>query len=178
MNLRESIWLGDLPLVDSLFILTLLLKFAFNRIDLRFPVVLGCVSGIGHLILAHFYRYAVETIFNAQVPKWNRPERALSYFEIYKMSRPLEAIWRLLTYKLRELPDVIILGEVEGIQRSINVLIFFLLQVRCGTTTLCSHISSISRDDFKIAGRPFSPWKHAELGDKVLCRKEQSSFKC
>ena len=38
--------------------------------------------------------------------------RVYSYGEIYKLARPLEAIWRLATFRFRVLPDVIVLGEV------------------------------------------------------------------
>ena len=58
--------------------------------------------------------------------------------------RPLEIIFRYLTARFRVLPDVIVLGEV-----------------RCGTTTLGQHLSSLPG-----CHQPFCLWKHPELDGK------------
>jgi hypothetical protein len=69
------------------------------------------------------------------------------------MLRPLEILFRFVTAPLRVLPDVIVLGEV-----------------RCGTTNLCAHLSSLSAQH---GGKkrikcytPFCPWAHPELDNK------------
>ncbi|KAL7488219.1 hypothetical protein ACHAW6_013795 [Cyclotella cf. meneghiniana] len=66
------------------------------------------------------------------------------------MLRPLEILFRFLTSPFRVLPDVIVLGEV-----------------RCGTTTLCSQLASLSGKKAKIkCYTPFCPWAHPELDNK------------
>ncbi|OEU17677.1 hypothetical protein FRACYDRAFT_238103 [Fragilariopsis cylindrus CCMP1102] len=81
--------------------------------------------------------------------------------------RPLEIIFRYLTYRWRVLPDVIVLGEV-----------------RCGTTSLCQHFASLrqrrrrqdkndTNDNSQQAEipiidcrTPFCLWAHPELDHK------------
>lgn len=100
----------------------------------------GLLVFCGFLLLGALYRHSVRTIFNCNVPSKCMP----SFGVHLEMLRPLEVIWRYLTYRFRVLPDVIVLGEV-----------------RCGTTTMCQHLASLDG-----CHAPFCLWKHPELDKK------------
>ena len=94
----------------------------------------------GYVLLVALYRHSIRTIFNSKVPS-----RFLPSFAVHmEMMKPLEIIWRYLTYRFRVLPDIIVLGEV-----------------RCGTTSLCQHLASING-----CHAPFCLWRHPELDRK------------
>uniref|UniRef100_A0A7S4JWP9 Sulfotransferase domain-containing protein n=1 Tax=Odontella aurita TaxID=265563 RepID=A0A7S4JWP9_9STRA len=97
----------------------------------------------GYALIAQLYLHSVRNIFNRNIP--SDPEALTSSFGAHlALLRPLEIIWRYLTAQFRVLPDVLVLGEV-----------------RCGTTTFCSHLSSIPG-----AAEPFCLWRHPELDGK------------
>lgn len=117
---------------------------------------------VGYVFLILLYRHSIQVIFNRKVPSYEsnfdrpRAHPAIQSFNTHLlMLRPLEIIFRFLSAPLRVLPDVIVLGEV-----------------RCGTTNLCAHLSSLSRDysgncDTKVrCYAPFCPWAHPELDKK------------
>mmetsp|Transcript_35986 Transcript_35986/g.84013 ORF Transcript_35986/g.84013 Transcript_35986/m.84013 type:complete len:402 (-) Transcript_35986:590-1795(-) len=111
-------------------------------------VLLPCIIVVGTAFLYALHLWMVHVVFNRVVPSslsfgsptWGKTAR----FHL-SMLRPVECLFRLATYKLRVLPDIIVLGEV-----------------RCGTTTLCHHI----RNCTKYCRQPFCLWDHPELGDK------------
>jgi hypothetical protein len=95
----------------------------------------------GFTLLILLYRHSVQTIFNRQLPSNWLP----SFCVHWSMLRPVEVLWRCITFRLRVLPDVLVLGEV-----------------RCGTTTLCHHM----RQSCEGCHTPFCLWKHPELDNK------------
>jgi hypothetical protein len=98
----------------------------------------------GYIILIALYRHSVTTIFNKTIP--TTIKNCLPSFAVHMtLLKPLEIFFRFVTAKFRVLPDIIVLGEV-----------------RCGTTTLCHHLSH------SIPGchAPFCLWKHPELDKK------------
>ena len=97
----------------------------------------------GYILLVALYRHSVETIFNRQLPTTLR-ECLPSFTAHLSLLRPLEIIFRYTTARFRVLPDILVLGEV-----------------RCGTTSLCQHLSSIDGCE-----PPFCLWKHPELDRK------------
>lgn len=162
----------ELPLVATLLFtkderITLLLS-TVSRFFIWANIVL---NALGYTLLVLLYRHSVQTIFNRKVPTmrvhdWNQPRchPAIQSFNVHLlMLRPLEIMFRFLTAPLRVLPDVIILGET-----------------RCGTTTLCGHIASLSlgsvlSNESRQKGinaakikvyPPFCPWEHPELDHK------------
>jgi len=93
-------------------------------------VTLGSICLAGYAFSVAFYVHTTRTVFN------RRATCSLStYWAHLQLTRPLEALWRLLTAPLRATPDFQILGEV-----------------RTGTTTFASHLRSIGCQG------PFSPW--------------------
>merc|ERR1719469_1032131 len=95
----------------------------------------------------------LRVVFNRTPPSplgrgWSGPAR----FHLQNL-RPCACLFRLMTYRLRVLPDVIVLGEV-----------------RCGTTTLCHQLRACAADPHNqsqsFCHSPFSLWDHPELGDK------------
>lgn len=79
-----------------------------------------------------FYRHTVRVVFNRE------PTYSWASLTAYlRLTRPLETMWRLATYRLRVAPDLVLVGEV-----------------RCGTTSLATHLSRLPG-----ARPPFSPWK-------------------
>ena len=98
---------------------------------------------VGYSILSKIYRNSVENIFNRELPLYYR-SRLSSWGVHLMLLRPLEMLFRYMTSNMRVLPDVIVLGEV-----------------RCGTTTICQHLSSLPG-----CHPPFCPWKHPELDNK------------
>jgi hypothetical protein len=114
---------------------------ALSAVLLTFNFTLLCC---GYVILIALYRHSVTTIFNKNIP--STVQNCLPSFAVHMtLLRPLEALFRFVTAKFRVLPDIIVLGEV-----------------RCGTTTLCHHLSH------SIPGShaPFCLWKHPELDKK------------
>ena len=124
------------------------------------------INIVGYIFLILLYRHSVQTIFNRKIPTLATKNNILtirSFNTHLLLLRPLEILFRFLTAPLRVLPDVIILGET-----------------RCGTTTLCSHIASLStassapvRVGKNETSRmrikcytPFCPWAHPELDHK------------
>lgn len=126
----------------------------------RASLFLLCINIIlnmaGYSFLVLLYRHSIQVIFNRKVTTYKhvdvpRPHPAIESFNTHLlMLRPLEIIFRFLTAPLRVLPDVIVLGEV-----------------RCGTTNLCAHITSLSELGSKVkCYPPFCPWVHPELDNK------------
>jgi len=99
----------------------------------------------GYILLILLYRHSVRTIFNRNIPS-TCIECIPSFCQHLLMLRPLEIIFRYLTRHLRMLPDVIVLGEV-----------------RCGTTTLCHHLTHLDQVYFQ---GPFCLWDHPEMDHK------------
>lgn len=115
---------------------------------------------VGYTFLILLYRHSIQVIFNRKIPVYQHFEcvpqshPAIQSFNTHLlMLRPLEIIFRFLTAPLRVLPDIIVLGEV-----------------RCGTTSLCAHLSSLSTQDARkeilLLRAPFCPWAHPELDNK------------
>jgi len=76
-----------------------------------------------HLFISKPLLTETFTFSCSKVPPLLSAARVYSYGEIYKLARPLEAIWRLATFRFRALPDVIVLGEVNLVLITvINVL--------------------------------------------------------
>eukprot|EP00804_Cyclotella_cryptica_P028968 CCRYP_012385-RA/>CCRYP_012385-RA protein AED:0.21 eAED:0.21 QI:270/1/0.66/1/0.5/0/3/0/335 len=103
-----------------------------------------------------FSCWAALVIFNRKIPTFGdciqpRAHPAIQSFNTHLlMLRPLEIIFRFLTSPFRVLPDLIVLGEV-----------------RCGTTTFCARLASLSGKKTKIkCYTPFCPWAHPELDNK------------
>jgi hypothetical protein len=110
----------------------------------------------GYSVLVLLYHHSIRVIFNRKIPTYKdfdiaRPHPAIESFNTHLlMLRPLEILFRFLTAPLRVLPDVIVLGEV-----------------RCGTTNLCAHMTSLSEHGNKVkCYPPFCPWAHPELDHK------------
>ena len=99
---------------------------------------------IGYGVLLTIVRHAIRTIFNRNVTDWYGIMKPTMLIHWIHLLRPLETIWRCLTYRVRVLPEVLILGEV-----------------RCGTTSLCHLLLSSS-----TATPPFCLWNHPELDKK------------
>ena len=115
---------------------------------------------IGYIFLIALYRHCVPVVFNRKIPTFENHDNgqqahpAIQSFNTHLlMLRPLEIIFRFATAPLRVLPDVIVLGEV-----------------RCGTTNLCAHLSSLSYQQAEKTRvkcyAPFCPWAHPELDNK------------
>jgi hypothetical protein len=102
----------------------------------------ACLHVVGYTLLVLLYRHSVQTIFNRTLPKTFR-KSVPSFGAHLALLRPLELVARFVTAPWRTLPDILVLGEV-----------------RCGTTTLCQHLSSLN-----IQG-PFCLWAHPELDHK------------
>ena len=77
---------------------------------------------VGVFVYLVFYRHIVEVIFNRK-PGFLQFNPML---QLFKITKPLELIWRFVTAPLRDLPDVVIIGEV-----------------RCGTTSLADHLKAL-----------------------------------
>lgn len=144
-----------LPRFSLAFVSQLLLHLvAFNRLALAscyrlrhvslFLILLSGITNIcGYALLIALYRHSVETIFNRKLP--STLIECLPSFSVHlALLKPLEVIFRYATARFRVLPDILVLGEV-----------------RCGTTTLCQHLSSIEG-----CHPPFCLWKHPELDHK------------
>lgn len=76
----------------------------------------------GYTLLVMLFRHSVQTIFNRNLPTLLKS--IPSFGAHLAMLKPLDIIFRRFTAPLRVLPDILVLGEV-----------------RCGTTTLCQHLS-------------------------------------
>lgn len=114
----------------------------FSEVLLILCFAINC---IGYSLLVALYRYSVQTIFNRQIPPSMRD--CLPSFSVHlSMLRPLEIIFRYCTSRWRVLPDIIVIGEV-----------------RCGTTSLCQHLSDLDSVDCHT---PFCLWSHPELDNK------------
>ena len=131
------------------------------------------LNALGYTVLILMYRHSVKTIFNRNIPSMNMTDGngcldLVQSFNLHlSMLRPLEVLFRFITAPLRVLPDVIIVGET-----------------RCGTTSLCAHIVSLSsmpppssqqiqcqkqkpHQKMKIkCYTPFCAWVHPELDHK------------
>jgi len=83
-------------------------------------------------------------VFNKELPRLFSDNFFKSIYNYYILSRPMSMLYRYHTASFRVLPDVLVLGEV-----------------RCGTTSLCKHLTSLSG-----CHPPFCPWKHPELEKK------------
>ena len=105
--------------------------------------IIACVTICGYTLLIVLYRHSVSTIFNKNVPT-SFAKCIPSIGAHLVLLKPLEILFRYATAKFRVLPDVIVLGEV-----------------RCGTTTLCQHLTLLPG-----CHAPFCLWKHPELDNK------------
>ena len=94
--------------------------------------------------LVSFYSHTVRNVFNKQRPALFSDPSFLSFYNYFLLVRPISIMWRKATWRLRVLPDALILGEV-----------------RCGTTVMSAHLRS-----FPGCHPPFCPWKHPELDCK------------
>lgn len=99
----------------------------------------------GYAFLVALYRWSVQTIFNRQIPPTIH-ECLASFGAHLSLLRPLEILFRYFTSSFRVLPDIIVLGEV-----------------RCGTTSLCQHLTKLENFDCHT---PFCLWAHPELDNK------------
>ena len=122
------------------------------------------INVVGYIFLIRLYKHSIRYIFNREIPP-TIMECIPSFCAHLSLLRPLEIIFRYLTYRWRVLPDVIVLGEV-----------------RCGTTSLCQHFASLRQrkrndndnDDNSQQAEtpiidcrtPFCLWAHPELDHK------------
>jgi hypothetical protein len=102
---------------------------------------------VGYIFLIRLYKHSVSNIFNRKLPA-TVSECIPSFCAHLSLLRPLEILYRFLTYRWRVLPDVIVLGEV-----------------RCGTTSLCQHLAMLRKHDIDCH-TPFCLWAHPELDHK------------
>lgn len=114
-----------------------------HQTSLTLLILSGITNICGYTLLIALYRHSVQTIFNRNLPS-SVVDCLPSFAAHLTLLKPLEIMFRYATARFRVLPDIIVLGEV-----------------RCGTTTLCQHLSSIQGCD-----PPFCLWKHPELDHK------------
>lgn len=114
-----------------------------QHVSLFLLLLSGLINIGGYALLVALYRHSVQTIFNRNLPS-SMIECIPSFAAHLSLLKPLEVIFRYATARFRVLPDILVLGEV-----------------RCGTTTLCQHLSSIEGCE-----PPFCLWKHPELDHK------------
>jgi hypothetical protein len=86
----QTIVAGDLPLCDVLLVGALIVD-SFRPVPVAVLVALTVACLLGHVVLWFFYHRAVRTIFNAEVPSWRSSQFWTSYWEFYKLVRPVEA---------------------------------------------------------------------------------------
>jgi hypothetical protein len=110
--------------------------------SLALLIVSALANFCGYILLIALYRHSVQIIFNRSLP--NMHEFVPSFGAHLALLKPLEIMFRFATARFRVLPDILVLGEV-----------------RCGTTTLCQHLST-----FNGCEPPFCLWKHPELDHK------------
>jgi hypothetical protein len=124
------------------------------------------INVVGYIFLIRLYKHSIRYIFNREIPP-TIMECIPSFCAHLSLLRPLEIIFRYLTYRWRVLPDVIVLGEV-----------------RCGTTSLCQHFASLrqrrgrrqhnnnnnnqqrAKTPIIDCHTPFCLWAHPELDHK------------
>jgi len=139
---------GDLPLINVFVVLIILAKLLLNTtfqpILNASLIFLSILSALGFIRLFSFYRLTVQMVFNKELPRLFSDNFFKSIYNYYILSRPMSMLYRYHTASFRVLPDVLVLGEV-----------------RCGTTSLCKHLTSLSG-----CHPPFCPWKHPELEKK------------
>ena len=123
-------------------VLSLFLESKYLRFFMKLLLV---IASIGYILLCKLYSHSIRTIFNRQIPG-TITQCIPSFIAHLSLLKPLEIIYRCITYRWRVLPDIIVLGEV-----------------RCGTTSLCQHLSSLPHFD---CHSPFCLWKHPELDRK------------
>ena len=104
-----------------------------DRIVFVFTAMLSLINLIGLAAAACFYRHNVRLVLNC-TPRWTSPS---CIWEFLGFIRPLEMIWRFVTYRFRVLPDLLLVGEV-----------------RCGTT---SFAGSDHFTDFAIPKKNWIP---------------------
>lgn len=116
----------------------------------------------GYTLLFHLYHHSITTIFNKNIP-YTYSKYIPSWNVHLYLLKPLEIIFRYLTYRWRVLPDIIVLGEV-----------------RCGTTSFCQQLASAFQETEEDDEReyddecqhvidchtPFCLWSHPELDHK------------
>jgi len=117
---------------------------SFYDISVLLMATNAILNIVGYMLVYMLYQHSVSTIFNRIPPKFPSAAFVSSLGAHIALLRPLEIIFRYLTVRFRVLPDIIVLGEV-----------------RCGTTTLCQHLS-----DVPGCHKPFCLWKHPELDGK------------
>lgn len=114
-----------------------------HHTSLALLMLSGTTNLCGYVLLIALYRHSVKTIFNRNLPS-TLVECLPSFAAHLSLLKPLDVMFRCATARFRVLPDILVLGEV-----------------RCGTTTLCQHLSSI-----RGCVPPFCLWKHPELDHK------------
>lgn len=150
----------DIHYSMSTTILTKILQY--NKSIMQINVLLFLIPG--YTLLIYLYRHSVTTIFNKQIPPTMK-ECIPSFILHLQLLKPLEIIFRYLTFKFRVLPDIIVLGEV-----------------RCGTTSFCQHLATVFQESkmynddddetndecqyFIDCHTPFCLWAHPELDHK------------
>ena len=141
-------WRSLLPAISVSFIHTGPLNSCTSACVYNISVLLLAINAIlnivGYILIYMLYQHSVSTIFNRIPPKFPSAAFVSSFGAHISLLRPLEILFRFLTAKYRVLPDVIVLGEV-----------------RCGTTTLCQHLSELPG-----CHKPFCLWQHPELDGK------------
>eukprot|EP00039_Didymoeca_costata_P015258 m.255840 g.255840 ORF g.255840 m.255840 type:complete len:442 (+) comp16185_c0_seq4:2183-3508(+) len=110
------------------------LRTAVNFVKL----VSGVLSLVGVVTFLFFFRHATRCMFNRRVTfAWN------PLLQLFLITKPLEMIWRFATCWLRVTPDILIVGEAKILTSSMHAFSKFLIQVRCGTTSLADHLKSL-----------------------------------
>lgn len=135
-----------LPQLTLLFAMLSFLHLFFSSKHLTITCVLLLMTNlIGYALVLKLYSHSVRTIFNRKIPITFQ-QRISSFIAHLALLKPVEIIFRYLTWRWRLLPDIIILGEV-----------------RCGTTSLCHQLTSLQEIDCHT---PFCLWAHPELDHK------------
>jgi hypothetical protein len=142
---------------------------SYNILLLQLNVILFLIPG--YTLLFHLYHHSITTIFNKNIP--NTYSKCIPSWNVHLyLLKPLEILFRYLTYRWRVLPDIIVLGEV-----------------RCGTTSFCQQLATAfheteeddrekmeeeeeeENDDDECqyiidCHTPFCLWSHPELDHK------------
>ena len=122
-----------------------------------------------YILLFHLYKHSITNIFNRKIPP-SVKECIPSFMLHLQLLKPLDIIFRYITYRFRVLPDIIVLGEV-----------------RCGTTSFCQHLATALKEEYFTSDddddddddgnddnqnyfidchTPFCLWLHPELDHK------------
>jgi len=82
-----------------------------NKLSLFLIFVNTFFTIVGYILLIALYQHSIMVIFNSKLPSLRK--RIPSFVAHLSLLRPLEIIFRYLTYSWRVLPDIIVLGEVR-----------------------------------------------------------------